>query len=52
MTNQNIMRLLSIFQEIFLEDFDKIDWKANRNYVSSADLYTPHSIILDIIFCK
>lgn len=37
-------------KEIFVEDFDKIDWKANRNNVAAADLYSPHALILDIIF--
>ncbi|GFO36173.1 terpene cyclase/mutase family member, partial [Plakobranchus ocellatus] len=37
-------------KEIFVEDFEKIDWVANRNTVSSADLYSPHAWILDVIF--
>ncbi|XP_005089657.1 lanosterol synthase [Aplysia californica] len=40
----------SLRKELFVEDFDKINWPAQRNNVSSADLYSPHAIILDIAY--
>ena len=34
--------------EIFLEDFQTINWSMARNYVAESDLYSPHSWILNV----
>jgi lanosterol synthase len=41
--------ILSLRQELYTEDFYKIDWPAQRNNVSKADLYAPHSALFDTI---
>jgi len=39
-------------QELYNEPYELIRWSANRNNVSEADLFTPHSWLLDAAFCK
>ena len=39
-------------QELYVEPYEGIDWVAQRNYVAKGDIYTPHSWLLDISFCK
>ncbi|PFH51033.1 hypothetical protein AMATHDRAFT_3423 [Amanita thiersii Skay4041] len=41
--------ILSLRQELYTEDYYKIDWPAQRNNVSKADLYAPHSALFDAI---
>ena len=36
-----------ILQELYPIDYYSIDWPAQRNNVSKADLYSPHTRILD-----
>ena len=36
-------------QELYTQPYDTIDWPAQRNKVSAADLHSPHSGIFDII---
>ena len=38
----------SYFKELYVEQYNKIDWPAQRNNVASVDLYTPHSKIYDL----
>ncbi|XP_055337256.1 lanosterol synthase-like [Paramacrobiotus metropolitanus] len=35
-------------QELYVEDYSTIQWKAHRDNISPADLYTPHSWLLKI----
>ncbi|XP_055874418.1 lanosterol synthase-like isoform X1 [Biomphalaria glabrata] len=37
-------------KEIYVEDFDQINWPAQRNNISPADLYSPHSWLLDLAY--
>lgn len=37
-----------LHQELYSQDYESIDWPSQRNNVSSADLYSPHSWLLDI----
>ncbi|KAK2465673.1 hypothetical protein APHAL10511_002217 [Amanita phalloides] len=41
--------VLSLRQELYTEDFDRIYWPAQRNNVSAADLYAPHSALFDAL---
>ena len=36
-------------QEIYTQPFETIDWPAQRNNVSAADMYAPHSGLFDFI---
>ena len=36
-------------KELYTQPYDTIDWPAQRNNVSSAELHSPHSGIFDII---
>lgn len=42
--------ILSLRQELYIDDFYKIDWPAQRNNVCKADLYAPHTLLLDGLF--
>ncbi|XP_064613807.1 lanosterol synthase-like isoform X2 [Liolophura sinensis] len=37
-------------KELYTVEYEKIDWPSQRNNVSSADLYTPHSWLLDTAY--
>ncbi|XP_055337259.1 lanosterol synthase-like isoform X2 [Paramacrobiotus metropolitanus] len=37
-------------QELYVEDYSTIQWKAHRDNVSPADLYTPHSWLLKLAY--
>ncbi|KAM6496850.1 Terpenoid cyclases/protein prenyltransferase alpha-alpha toroid [Amanita muscaria] len=39
--------ILSLRQELYKDDYYKIGWPAQRNNVSKADLYSPHTALLD-----
>lgn len=39
----------SLREELYTEPYDQIDWNKQRNNVSAADLYTPHSKIMDFL---
>ncbi|KAF8159807.1 terpenoid cyclases/protein prenyltransferase alpha-alpha toroid [Crassisporium funariophilum] len=41
--------VLSLREELYPEDYYTIDWPAQRNNVSKADLYAPHSALFDAI---
>lgn len=36
-------------EEIYVEDYDSVNWKKARNHVSEADLYAPHSGVLRLM---
>ncbi|XP_067952053.1 lanosterol synthase-like [Watersipora subatra] len=42
--------ICSLREELYIEDFDTIDWPSQRNNVSPADLYSPHSWLLDVAY--
>ncbi|KAF8998542.1 terpenoid cyclases/protein prenyltransferase alpha-alpha toroid [Cyathus striatus] len=41
--------ILSLRQELYTQDYYSIHWPSQRNNVSEADLYSPHSAIFDMI---
>ncbi|XP_034042756.1 lanosterol synthase isoform X2 [Thalassophryne amazonica] len=42
--------VLSLRQELYVQDFATIDWPAQRNHVAAGDLYTPHSALLSVAY--
>ncbi|XP_064648227.1 lanosterol synthase-like [Lineus longissimus] len=40
----------SLRKELYTEDYNNIDWVGARNNVSEADLYSPHSWLLDAAY--
>ncbi|XP_062972140.1 lanosterol synthase [Elgaria multicarinata webbii] len=42
--------VLSLRQELYIQDYSSIDWPAQRNNVASEDVYTPHSWLLTIVY--
>lgn len=42
--------ILSLRQELYVEDYYSIDWPAQRNNICPVDLYAPHSPVLDMLF--
>ncbi|XP_037832152.1 lanosterol synthase-like isoform X2 [Kryptolebias marmoratus] len=42
--------ILSLRQELFVQDYATINWPAQRNNVAACDLYTPHSKLLNIAY--
>ncbi|XP_008402434.1 lanosterol synthase [Poecilia reticulata] len=42
--------ILSLRQELFVQDFASISWSAQRNNVAACDLYTPHSRLLSVAY--
>ncbi|KAH9072141.1 terpene synthase, partial [Lactarius deliciosus] len=43
--------ILALREELYTQPYDTIDWPAQRNNVSAADLHSPHSGIFDFISC-
>ncbi|KDQ19186.1 hypothetical protein BOTBODRAFT_63287 [Botryobasidium botryosum FD-172 SS1] len=41
--------ILSLRNELYIDDYDQIDWPAQRNNVAAVDLYSPHSKLLDFL---
>uniref|UniRef100_A0A8C6THF0 Terpene cyclase/mutase family member n=1 Tax=Neogobius melanostomus TaxID=47308 RepID=A0A8C6THF0_9GOBI len=39
--------ILSLRQELYVQDYSAIHWPSQRNNVAQCDLYTPHSSLLD-----
>lgn len=39
----------SLREELYTEPYDQIDWNRQRNNVSVADLYTPHTKLMDVL---
>uniref|UniRef100_A0A8C1FT93 Terpene cyclase/mutase family member n=2 Tax=Cyprinus carpio TaxID=7962 RepID=A0A8C1FT93_CYPCA len=44
--------VLSLRQELYVQEYSTIDWPAQRNNVAACDLYTPHSTLLTIAYCE
>ncbi|XP_015681004.1 lanosterol synthase [Protobothrops mucrosquamatus] len=42
--------ILSLRQELYVQDYDSIDWPAQKNNIASGDLYTPHSWLLKVTY--
>lgn len=42
--------ILSLRQELYVQNYYSIDWPAQRNNICEVDLYAPHSIVLDGLF--
>ncbi|KAM9850438.1 lanosterol synthase [Aulostomus maculatus] len=42
--------VLSLRQELYVQDYTTIDWPAQRNNVAACDMYTPHSTLLDVCY--
>ncbi|XP_067301195.1 lanosterol synthase isoform X2 [Pseudorasbora parva] len=42
--------VLSLRQELYVQDYSTIDWPAQRNNIAACDLYTPHSTFLTIAY--
>ncbi|TRZ03754.1 hypothetical protein DNTS_009746 [Danionella cerebrum] len=42
--------VLSLRQELYIQDYSAIDWPAQRNNVAACDLYTPHSNLLTVAY--
>ncbi|XP_053554871.1 lanosterol synthase [Bombina bombina] len=40
----------SLRQELYLEDYNSINWPAQKNNVAPCDIYTPHSTLLNIMY--
>ncbi|KAK7110458.1 hypothetical protein V1264_014327 [Littorina saxatilis] len=40
----------SLRQELYTQDYSTINWKAMRSNVSDADLYMPHSTLLEVAY--
>ncbi|KAK7012273.1 terpene cyclase/mutase family member [Favolaschia claudopus] len=41
--------ILALREELYPENYYSIDWPAQRNHISQADLYAPHSALFDMI---
>uniref|UniRef100_A0A672HJL9 Terpene cyclase/mutase family member n=1 Tax=Salarias fasciatus TaxID=181472 RepID=A0A672HJL9_SALFA len=42
--------VLSLRQELYVQDYGTINWPAQRNNVAPCDLYTPHSTLLSLAY--
>ncbi|XP_018591028.2 lanosterol synthase isoform X1 [Scleropages formosus] len=42
--------VLSLRQELYVQDYSTIDWPAQRNNVAPCDMYTPHSMLLTVAY--
>ena len=42
--------ILSLREELYNEKYEDIKWSSLRGYVSSLDIYTPHSMLNKITF--
>ncbi|XP_061548207.1 lanosterol synthase [Phycodurus eques] len=42
--------VLSLRQELYVQDYASIDWAAQRNNVAACDMYTPHSTLLTVAY--
>uniref|UniRef100_A0A3Q2T5T1 Terpene cyclase/mutase family member n=1 Tax=Fundulus heteroclitus TaxID=8078 RepID=A0A3Q2T5T1_FUNHE len=41
--------ILSLRQELYVQDYATINWSAHRNSVADCDLHTPHSALLSVV---
>uniref|UniRef100_A0A673A5L1 Terpene cyclase/mutase family member n=1 Tax=Sphaeramia orbicularis TaxID=375764 RepID=A0A673A5L1_9TELE len=42
--------ILSLRQELYIQDYTTINWPAQRNNVAAWDIYTPHSTLLSVAY--
>uniref|UniRef100_A0A3P8S102 Terpene cyclase/mutase family member n=1 Tax=Amphiprion percula TaxID=161767 RepID=A0A3P8S102_AMPPE len=42
--------VLSLRQELYVQDYASINWPAQRNNVAACDMYTPHSTLLSVAY--
>uniref|UniRef100_A0A8B9LY05 Terpene cyclase/mutase family member n=1 Tax=Astyanax mexicanus TaxID=7994 RepID=A0A8B9LY05_ASTMX len=42
--------VLSLRQELYVQDYATINWPAQRNNVAACDIYTPHSTLLTVAY--
>uniref|UniRef100_A0AAQ4PZ61 Terpene cyclase/mutase family member n=1 Tax=Gasterosteus aculeatus aculeatus TaxID=481459 RepID=A0AAQ4PZ61_GASAC len=42
--------VLSLRQELYVQDYGTINWPAQRNNVAACDMYTPHSTLLTVAY--
>ncbi|XP_041857392.1 lanosterol synthase-like [Melanotaenia boesemani] len=42
--------VLSLRQELYVQDYSTINWPAQRNNVAACDMYTPHSTLLTFAY--
>ncbi|KAG8432562.1 hypothetical protein GDO86_016991 [Hymenochirus boettgeri] len=42
--------ICSLRQELYIEDYNNINWPAQRNNIATCDIYTPHSTLLNIAY--
>uniref|UniRef100_A0AAR2M387 Terpene cyclase/mutase family member n=1 Tax=Pygocentrus nattereri TaxID=42514 RepID=A0AAR2M387_PYGNA len=42
--------VLSLRQELYVQDYATINWPAQRNNVAACDIYTPHSNLLTVAY--
>ncbi|XP_043916484.1 lanosterol synthase isoform X1 [Protopterus annectens] len=42
--------ILSLRQELYVQDYGSIDWPKQRNNVAACDIYTPHSWFLTLVY--
>ncbi|CAL8266216.1 unnamed protein product [Lota lota] len=42
--------VLSLRQELYVQDYDSISWPAQRNNIAACDMYTPHSRLLSFAY--
>ncbi|XP_028291707.1 lanosterol synthase isoform X2 [Gouania willdenowi] len=42
--------VLSLREELYIQNYDTINWPAQRNNVAACDMYTPHSTLLSVAY--
>lgn len=42
--------ILALRQELYTEKYEDIDWPAQRNNVAHAEVYTPHSTLMNAVY--
>ncbi|XP_028663091.1 lanosterol synthase isoform X1 [Erpetoichthys calabaricus] len=42
--------ILSLRQELYVQDYSTIDWPSQRNNIAPCDIYTPHSGLLSLAY--
>uniref|UniRef100_A0A3Q3NPX0 Terpene cyclase/mutase family member n=1 Tax=Labrus bergylta TaxID=56723 RepID=A0A3Q3NPX0_9LABR len=42
--------VLSLRQELYVQDYSSINWPAQRSNVAACDMYTPHSTLLTVAY--
>ncbi|KAM3862156.1 lanosterol synthase-like [Diretmus argenteus] len=50
LTAQEDPLILSLRQELYVQDYATINWPAQRNNVAACDMYTPHSTLLSVAY--